>query len=79
MKQVEALVHFSATPKDPKQYKSAGRLHTDWVKHARLEYSHQETLKAPMTTQQEIGGCMLSWLPATTTNTLRTTVCVFYV
>ncbi len=52
---MEKLRHFCANPEIPKQYQSSVRYHTDWVKHVRRDYAYQNTLKAPMTTAQDIG------------------------
>lgn len=54
-KGIQNLKEFSASHQLPKQYTSYDLYHTHWTKHVRVDYELQNTLKAPLTTQQEVG------------------------
>lgn len=52
---VERLLEFSATGVTPATYSSFDTQRTDWVRHTRVGYEAQQTLRGPMTTAQEVG------------------------
>eukprot|EP00803_Ostreobium_quekettii_P006497 evm.model.scf_965EXC.6 EVM.evm.TU.scf_965EXC.6 scf_965EXC:11202-13444(+) len=49
---LRALKDFSAQPDSPAKYRSFDTQRLDWVKHRRVEYDPQKTLKGPITTSQ---------------------------
>ncbi|KAG2447793.1 hypothetical protein HYH02_007250 [Chlamydomonas schloesseri] len=55
IKGVERLQEFSATGVTPAAYSSFDTQRTDWVRHTRVGYEAQQTLRGPMTTAQEVG------------------------
>ncbi|GMH45090.1 hypothetical protein BSKO_13047 [Bryopsis sp. KO-2023] len=52
---VADLKTFSSNPDSPTQYKSYDQQHVDWIKHKRVGYEPQKSLKGPVVTSQEIG------------------------
>ncbi|GAX72897.1 hypothetical protein CEUSTIGMA_g352.t1 [Chlamydomonas eustigma] len=49
------LVEFSGNPKLAKEYTSFVHFNESWRRHNRVEYNLQQTNRAPMTTNQDIG------------------------
>lgn len=65
MNGTSGLREFSADPQAPVRYGSYVLFHQNWIKHVRVDYAQQRTLKGPMTTQQEIGWHSLKQAPKT--------------
>mmetsp|Transcript_36861 Transcript_36861/g.81988 ORF Transcript_36861/g.81988 Transcript_36861/m.81988 type:complete len:198 (-) Transcript_36861:800-1393(-) len=70
---VKNLVEFSANPEMPKQYNSKDLQRAHWLRGVRVDYEPQRTLKAPLTTQQDIGWHTKKPTPATESHALNQT------
>ncbi|KAG2492433.1 hypothetical protein HYH03_009376 [Edaphochlamys debaryana] len=55
LKGVEKLQAFSAGSDAPSTFTSYDTQRTAWVRHERVDYEATKTLRAPMTTSQEVG------------------------
>lgn len=55
MKAVRQLRELSAAPQQPREYTSFDHRRCDWQRHVRVGYEPQNTLRTPLTTQQEVG------------------------
>lgn len=55
MASVQNIVDFSANPGEPKQYTSFELKKTDWIRHRRVEYDPQHTLKNDFTATNQVG------------------------
>ncbi|GIL56133.1 hypothetical protein Vafri_11567 [Volvox africanus] len=55
LKGVERLVAFSTGTSTPATFTSYDTQRVEWIHHTRVGYEPQQTLKAPLTTSQEVG------------------------